>query len=80
MALEPFDMHLSREILEVCSVFILNHNSPLTSGSPFYPRPLPDMPGVQKVIDMLIIIGHQLESYLMKLDNTVMIWEGCAEF
>ncbi|PKU44041.1 hypothetical protein llap_5659 [Limosa lapponica baueri] len=45
-----------------------------TSGSPFYLRLLPDMPGIQMDIDMLIIIGHQLESYLMKLGHTVMLW------
>lgn len=66
-------MHLSREIPEVCNVFILNHNSPLASGIPFYPRPLPNVPGVEKDVDMLIIIGYQLESYLMKLGNTVML-------
>lgn len=52
-------MHLSRQILESFTVFILNHNSPLASGSPFDLRPLPNMPGVEKDIDVLIIIiGH----------------------
>lgn len=32
------------------------------------------MPGVEKDRDMLIIIGHELESYLMKLGNAVMLW------
>lgn len=59
-------------MLEAFSTFIINHNTPLASGSPFYPMQLPDMPGIQKDRDMLII-GHQLESYLMKVGSTVML-------
>lgn len=53
-------------MLEAFNTFIINHNTTLASGSSFYPLQLPDMPGIQKDTDMLII-GHQLESYLMKL-------------
>lgn len=66
-------MHLSRKVLEACSVFIPNYNSPLTSGSPFHPRLLPHMPSVEKDVDILIIIGHQLESYLMKPGYSAML-------
>lgn len=45
----------------------------LIMGVLFIPRPLPDMLDVPKEIVMLIIIGHQLESYLMKCGNTVML-------
>lgn len=67
-------MHLSREMLETCNGFILNHNSPLTSGSCFYPSLPPNMPGVENYTDRFITIGHQLECYLMKLGNTAMLW------
>lgn len=67
-------MYLYREMLETCNGFILNRNSPLTSGSSFYPSLSPNMPGVENDIDRFIIIGHQLECYLMKLGNTAMLW------
>lgn len=48
--------------MEAFIIFSLNRNILLASGSPFYPMQLSDMPGIQKDIDMLIVIGCQLES------------------
>lgn len=67
-------MCLSRVMLETCNGFILNHSSPLTSGSSFYPSLSANMPGVENDVDRFILIGYQLECFLMKLGNTAMLW------